>query len=47
MSEPTPTPTTQPKRKVRRTMIGVVTSDKMDKTRRVEIPAARQASAIR
>lgn len=29
--------TTQPERKVRRVVTGVVTSDKMDKTRRVEI----------
>src|SRR5437764_15231075 len=28
----------QPKRHQRRTAVGVVTSDKMDKTRRVEIP---------
>jgi small subunit ribosomal protein S17 len=38
MSEPTPTPQTEPARQLRRTYIGVVTRDKMDKTRRVEIP---------
>jgi small subunit ribosomal protein S17 len=36
MSQPTPQPTT-PTRRRRKTEIGVVTSDKMNKTRRVEI----------
>src|SRR3984885_11246286 len=37
-ADTTPTPTTAaPERNVRRTMIGVVTGDKMSKTRRVEI----------
>jgi len=34
------------KRGKRRVEIGVVTRDKMDKTRRVEIPAPGQASAL-
>jgi small subunit ribosomal protein S17 len=39
MSQPTPTsaPVSDPARKGRKTEIGVVTSDKMNKTRRVEI----------
>src|SRR4051812_50140104 len=37
-TEATNTGTTQSKRGRRRTEVGVVTSDKMDKTRRVEIP---------
>ncbi len=44
MADNTPTPTTAtapegnaPERNVRRTLVGVVTRDKMDKTRRVEI----------
>ncbi|MCX7701495.1 MAG: 30S ribosomal protein S17 [Gemmataceae bacterium] len=36
MADPTPAPST-PKRKPRRTLIGEVTSDKMNKTRRVEV----------
>jgi small subunit ribosomal protein S17 len=35
---PTPAPPTSEKRGNRRTLVGVVTSDKMNKTRRVEIP---------
>jgi small subunit ribosomal protein S17 len=38
MAEPSPATPAPEKRKVRRAMIGVVTRDKMDKTRRVEIP---------
>lgn len=37
MSEPTTTPATAPERTQRRSLVGVVTSDKMSKTRRVEI----------
>ncbi len=36
MADPTPH-TTTPRRRPRRTLIGVVTSDKMNKTRRVEV----------
>lgn len=40
MTEPVATPPSQdtPKRATRRTVIGIVTSDKMNKTRRVEVP---------
>src|SRR5438067_13778626 len=38
MADNEQTETTQPKRGLRRVEIGVVTSDKMNKTRRVEIP---------
>src|SRR3954451_2789962 len=37
MSQPTATPGPAPDRRRRKTEIGIVTSDKMDKTRRVEI----------
>src|SRR4051812_17319139 len=37
MSQPTATPAPAPDRPRRKTEIGIVTSDKMDKTRRVEI----------
>jgi small subunit ribosomal protein S17 len=37
MSQPTPAKTETPARSRRKTEIGVVTSDKMDKTRRVEL----------
>src|SRR5256884_3482082 len=38
MTEPVKAQTTTSERGTRRTAVGVVTSDKMDKTRRVEIP---------
>src|SRR5258708_7796212 len=38
MTEPVKAQTTTSARGTRRTAVGVVTSDKMDKTRRVEIP---------
>src|SRR5438067_8332854 len=38
MADNEQTETTQPKRGLRRVEVGVVTSDKMQKTRRVEIP---------
>ena len=37
MSQPTPNPAPSPERRRRKTEIGVVTSDKMNKTRRVEV----------
>ena len=37
MSQPTPNPAPSPARSRRKTEIGIVTSDKMNKTRRVEI----------
>ena len=37
MSQPTPANAEKPARSTRKTEIGVVTSDKMDKTRRVEL----------
>jgi small subunit ribosomal protein S17 len=37
MSQPSPTPAAAAARQRRKTEIGVVTSDKMDKTRRVEV----------
>ena len=38
MADTAATPATTPQRGKRRTAVGVVTSDKMNKTRRVEIP---------